>query len=75
MEKIYEIVGDFEANDMTINDDFQKIYPNLQDLRPRKTYNRELSNYLKKSSPNMSEITIDFIERLLHLDPHKRMSC
>ena len=54
MEKIYEIVGDFEANGMTINDDFQKIYPNLQDLRPRKTYNRELSNYLKRSSPNIS---------------------
>ena len=52
-----------------------KNYPHYQDLRPRKTYSKELSNYLKKYSPQIDDIAIDFIERLLHLDPTKRMSC
>lgn len=58
-----------------MNEDTLKVYSNLQDLGPRKNYSKELSPHLKKHYPNMTEITIDFLERLLHLNPSKRMSC
>ena len=75
MEKIYEIVGDFQANDIVINEEFKKIFQHYQDLKPKKKYSKELMNYLKKHYPQITDVTIDFLERLLHLDPLKRMSC
>lgn len=75
MERIYEIVGDFQANDITVNDELLKLYQNYQDLRPKKTYPKEIASYLKKFYPQISDITIDFVERMLHLDPAKRMTC
>jgi|JI9StandDraft_2_1071091.scaffolds.fasta_scaffold574596_2 hypothetical protein len=54
MERIYEIVGDFEANDMVITDESNKTYQNLQDFRPRKAYKKDIGNYLKKNCPTIS---------------------
>jgi len=75
MERIYEVVGDFQANDIIINDELLKIYQNYQDLRPRKTYPKEIASYLRKFQPSISDCAIDFVERMLHLDPAKRMTC
>ena len=75
MERIYEVVGDFQGNDIVVNDQLLKIYQNYQDLRPRKTYPNEIAAYLKKIQPQISDLTIDFVERMLHLDPAKRMTC
>ncbi len=54
MERIYEICGDFEANDLKISEEAAKSYQYLADMRPKKAYKKELSNYLKKMCPSIS---------------------
>lgn len=54
MERIYELVGDFEANGIKVTDESYKTYQNLQDLRPRKSYPKEIEAYLKKLCPTIT---------------------
>lgn len=44
-------------------------------MRPKKPYKKQIASYLKRMCPHISEITIEFIEGLLNLDPNKRLSC
>jgi hypothetical protein len=73
IERIYEICGDFQSND--VSEESIKNYSNYADFKPKKPYRKDLVNYLKKFCPLMTPTAIDLMERLLHLDPNRRLSC
>ena len=60
---------------MKISEEPLKNCANITDFKPKKPYPRELASYLRKLCPTITPAAIDFLERLLHLDPNKRMSC
>jgi hypothetical protein len=60
---------------LRISEEAGKAYQYLADMKPKKAYKKDIAGYLKKMSPGITEITIEFIEGLLNLDPSKRLSC
>lgn len=47
----------------------------MNDMKPKKSYKKDLAHYLRKMCPSITDTTVEFIESLLHLDPNKRLTC
>lgn len=58
MERIYEICGDFEANDFHISEEASKTYQYFADMKPKKPYKKQIASYFRGLCPQITDITI-----------------